>query len=89
VREGKAPFILENLAPKDRINEKILTSLRTIWGLDTAALLEKFNCDLCTLKNVQIKDFEKKGWLEVKGKILSLTRKGYLLADSIALELFI
>jgi oxygen-independent coproporphyrinogen-3 oxidase len=89
LKQGNVPFILENLSLGERINENIMTGLRTMWGLDTDALLQKFNFDLLEKKNGQIKNFEEEGWLEVNGKILSLTRKGQLLADSIALELFI
>lgn len=89
LKQGNVPFILENLSLEERINENIMTGLRTMWGLDTDALLQKFNFDLLEKKNGQIKNFEEEGWLEVNGKILSLTRKGQLLADSIALELFI
>ena len=89
IRQGDPPFVLERLSIEDLANEKIMTGLRTIWGLDTEAISEKLNLDFMILKNKQIENFENEGWLEVRGKVLSLTRKGKLLADSIALELFI
>jgi oxygen-independent coproporphyrinogen-3 oxidase len=89
IQAGRLPFLVEPLSPSDRINEKILTGLRTIWGLDAEELLRKFHYDLIEIKKDQIKNFEDQGWLEVRGKTLSLTRRGQLLADSIASELFI
>ena len=88
IKSGEVPFVFENLDPTDRINENILTGLRTIWGLDSEALAKKFNWDLIGLKKTQIENFENQGLLEVKGKIISLTKRGQLLADSIASELF-
>lgn len=89
IDSGKVPFIPENLDPSERINERILTGLRTIWGLDLEVLNKKYDCDLFGLQKNKIEKFEKSGLLEVKGKILSLTGRGQLLADSIATELFV
>lgn len=89
INSGKIPFVIEPLEKEDQINEKILTSLRTIWGLDTDALNIQFDIDLFKEKKEEIHSFEKQGWLITQGKTLYLTRKGQLLADSIASELFI
>jgi oxygen-independent coproporphyrinogen III oxidase len=86
---GITPFVLEPMGHTDHINELILTRLRTIWGLDTESLKQKFGTDLMETKNHKIASLESHGLLKVNGKILSLTRKGQLLADGIAAELFI
>jgi coproporphyrinogen III oxidase-like Fe-S oxidoreductase len=57
--------------------------------LDTDALNIQFDIDLFKEKKEEIHSFEKQGWLITQGKTLYLTRKGQLLADSIASELFI
>lgn len=89
IASGEPPFVLENLDRSDHMNELILTGLRTIWGLDTESLRQKFGQDLLTSKVHKISNLESQGLLKVNGKILSLTRKGQLLADGIAAELFL
>ncbi|MBC6366335.1 radical SAM family heme chaperone HemW [Algoriphagus sp. AK58] len=86
---GSIPFELDPMEQEDRINEEILTGLRTIWGLDTASILDRHHVDLWQIKSEAIKKLESEGWLIAQGKVLSLTRKGKLLADSLAVELFI
>lgn len=88
IRSGQIPFIIEPLEPTEQMNEKILTSLRTIWGLDTDLIKAQFEVDILAEKKLEILSLEKQGWLIRRGNTLSLTRKGQLLADSIASELF-
>lgn len=85
---GQIPFVIEPLEPVDQINEKILTSLRTIWGLNMDLIKDQFDVDIRTEKKQEILSLEKQGWLITQGNTLSLSRKGQLLADSIASELF-
>lgn len=85
---GQIPFVIEPLEPVDQINEKILTSLRTIWGLNMDLIKDQFDVDIRTEKKQEILFLEKQGWLITQGNTLSLSRKGQLLADSIASELF-
>jgi oxygen-independent coproporphyrinogen-3 oxidase len=83
------PLITEDLEKEDQINEEILTHLRTVWGLDTRALAQRYAVDLLLVKKETIKKLVGLELLKADGKILSLTRRGLLLADSIAAELFI
>ncbi|GMQ27921.1 radical SAM family heme chaperone HemW [Algoriphagus confluentis] len=89
LRSGKLVFQMEEETPGDRANELILTSLRTVWGLDLAAFEEKFGIWLWEEKKSEIKKFEQAGWMLKQGNTLSLTPSGMLLADSIAAELFL
>lgn len=83
------PLILDHLAKEDRINEEILTRLRTCWGLDTADFAIRYSVDLLQVREKSINKLVTLGLLETTGKILSLPLKGMLLADSIAAELFL
>jgi oxygen-independent coproporphyrinogen-3 oxidase len=89
IQAGRLPLTIETLELADQINEKILTSLRTVWGLNTDSLKADFKVDLLSKKSAEIQELVKQGWLINAGNTLSLTRKGQLLADSIASELFI
>ncbi|MDA1267757.1 MAG: radical SAM family heme chaperone HemW [Bacteroidetes bacterium] len=86
---GSLPFIIENLTTEERINEEILTSLRTLWGLDTASLAGRYQVDILEIKRHSIAKLTAIGMIYNKEKTLTLTRKGQLLADSIASEIFL
>ena len=87
--DGKLPFVLEKLEKEELINEEILTSLRTSWGLNTASLADRYQVDLLQIKGASIAKLTALGMIHVEGKTLTLTRKGKLLADSIASEFFL
>ncbi len=80
---------IEVLSMKDKWNERIMTGIRTKWGLDLADLQQEFS-------EKQIVDFQKQaqkyiteGLLQKNGTVYKLTAKGKLFADGIAAEFFI
>lgn len=84
---GKIPAETEVLSETDRLNEYIMTSLRTIWGLD----LNKLNSIAASASNqlLTVADlFFDKEWLVKKDNVIYLTPQGKLYADHIASELF-
>ncbi|MCM0060329.1 MAG: radical SAM family heme chaperone HemW [Algoriphagus sp.] len=89
IASGKLPFVPEKLEKEELINEEILTSLRTSWGLNTASLADRYQVDLFQEKGASIAKLTALGMIHVEGKTLTLTRKGKLLADSIASEFFL
>ncbi len=86
---GKLPFVVENLEKEELINEEILTCLRTSWGLDTVSMANRYQVDLLQIKETSIAKLTALGMIHTEGKTLTLTRKGQLLADSIAAEIFV
>lgn len=86
---GKLPFVAEFLEKEELINEEILTSLRTRWGLDTGSLANRYQVDLLQIKGAALAKLTALGMIHAEGKTLTLTRKGMLLADSIAAEIFL
>ena len=86
---GSLPFVLEQLTPTESINEEILTGLRTQWGLDTGSLADRHHLDILEIKKGPISKLTELGMIHTLGKTLTLTRKGQLLADSIASDIFI
>jgi oxygen-independent coproporphyrinogen-3 oxidase len=86
---GSLPFVLEQLTPTESINEEILTGLRTSWGLDTESLEDRYHLDILEIKKGPISKLTELGMIHTLGKTLTLTRKGQLLADSIASDIFI
>lgn len=86
--QDSLPLIPDPLDEIDRLNEYLLTALRTSWGIDLALLQEKFEKTLLKDRSLKIQEFEKAGWIQREKKKLSLTKSGMLLADSIAQALF-
>ncbi len=83
------PFEAEFLSLSDQINDRILTGLRTIWGISPEEIRVDFGVDLLQSKENEVEKLAGRGWLIWDGKTLSLSKSGMLLADSIAAELFI
>lgn len=81
---------IELLTAHDRYNEYIMTSLRTMWGIQLSKIEEEFGTDYSShfLKEVDI--FLKQGEvISDDNQQFKLTMKGKLLADYIASELFL
>ncbi len=79
----------EVLTVHDRFNEYVMTSLRTVWGLDLDFVNTSFGTRFKELTEQSLTSFLCKGWLVKGGNIVSLTREGMLFADHIASELFL
>jgi oxygen-independent coproporphyrinogen III oxidase len=78
------PFEKEILTETQKLNEYIMTSLRTIEGLSLTAVSEavRYKLQAASEKYIQ------RGWMIEEGQHLRLTKEGKLLADGIAAELF-
>ncbi len=89
LQDGKVPFEEEQLTPEQRLNEYIMTSLRTMWGCDLDKIATEWDSEFAP-KVERISDlFREKGWLVREGAKLLLTNKGKLFADRIAAEMFV
>lgn len=83
------PFTVEPMTAEDLVNEYILTSLRTIWGTDMDFLKNRLGEGYLTDKANLLSELQNEQLLEIKDNHFLLTKKGKLLADSIAASLFI
>jgi oxygen-independent coproporphyrinogen-3 oxidase len=89
INSNQLPLQIEELSTLDQINESIMTSLRTMWGLDLIALESKFGQ---SIKNRVLKDAEpflEEGNLVLEESKLRLTDAGKLMADHIRSDLFV
>ena len=82
-------FEKELLSEVDQFNEYILTSLRTIWGIDAEVLKNKFSSEIIDSFNQNINTYISKGMVTFTNNQYVLTIKGKLFADRIASELFV
>lgn len=85
---GTLPFEKEELNSIQNFNERILTQIRTIWGINTEELkidfpelFAEFQLNLSSLSNPE--------WIQIKEKHIQLSRKGKIFADRVSSELFI
>jgi len=82
------PVTTESLSPKDRVNEYIMTGLRTKWGCERerlSAILSKSDIDI--FENA--KTYMQQGSLIDDDTFLILTKRGKYYADQIASDLFL
>jgi oxygen-independent coproporphyrinogen-3 oxidase len=83
------PAELETLTIANKINEYILTSLRTMWGTDLTKLTQDFGASYRIDVESATKRVLEKGLISRENDIITLTLSGKLLADQIAAELFV
>lgn len=88
IKEGSIPCEYEKLELKDRYNEYILTSLRTMWGLDIEKIERQFGSGFAVHCMNEAAGYIKEGKLEIDGNFLKLGRKGKFFADGIISQLF-
>ncbi len=87
MEKGEIPAETEHLTEINRLNEYIMTSLRTMWGLD----LHQLNAIAAASANqllIAAEHYFDKEWIEKKDKKIYLTQAGKLYADRIAADLF-
>lgn len=78
-------FEREVLSPAQRYNEYVMTSLRTKWGCKLKQIQHEFRPHF--LEHIQ--PFLQQGSITRRGEIFYLTDTGKLIADRIAMELFL
>ncbi len=84
LKNNVIPFTAEALSDTDKINDYLLTTLRTKWGSEMNRLLSwGYYPDWEYIEQLQ-----KAELLEYGKEVLILTKKGWLLADEITAKLF-
>jgi oxygen-independent coproporphyrinogen-3 oxidase len=85
IGEGAPHWTEESLSPTDRINEALMTGLRTMEGVDLAIP----GVDLLALHRSYIDALVSKGHGKLADTRLALTKAGLHFADRIASDLFL
>jgi oxygen-independent coproporphyrinogen III oxidase len=89
LQKSELPATVETLSRADRINEYLLTNLRTQWGCSTQMLDTLLNADFRATQQTEIQQMQLAGWLTIAPDALRLTPAGRLFADRVAATLFI
>ncbi len=85
--KDEIPVTFENLTLKDRYNEYIMTSLRTMWGVNMDFVEENINKESRDYLNNLATRFVKYGMMTKQGNQLILTDQGKMISDNIISEL--
>ena len=81
-------FEKEMLTETQKLNEYIMTALRTIEGINLNKIKNQFGEEKYALLITQSKKFEREGKLSIQSEQIQLTTTGKLFADGISAELF-
>ena len=88
LKENQLDFEKEILSPEQQYNEYVMTSLRTMWGADFEKI-KIWGEDFLHHFSQKTDFFIQNKTVVRKGRFFILTKKGKLLADNIAMELFV
>lgn len=89
LKNSEIPFEREELTGKDKLNEYLLTSLRTMWGMNLDFVKNNFGNDAAFELEKKLSLLIDEQLVEVKDNNFILTRKGKYFADKISLQLFV
>ena len=84
INNGTGAIEREELSQVQKLNEYIMTSLRTMEGLDLSVMNEARGLEL----RAASKKYIETGLIKLEGNFAKLTNEGKLLADGIAADLF-
>lgn len=89
VQASNLAYEKEALTREHKINEYILTTLRTRWGTNLQLLKQLYEYDLFHENDEYLSQLLKNDFIILENDVLLLTRKGKLLADKISSDLFV
>jgi len=82
-------FEVEKLTINQQYNEYIFTSLRTIWGVNSKIIKERFGEQMQIPFFKEMKKWVEKAYVKQADEVFTLTKTGQIFADRIASDLFI
>jgi oxygen-independent coproporphyrinogen-3 oxidase len=87
--QGVVPSELEVLSWQDKVNEYIMTSLRTSWGCDLSYLQSQLGFSFASEQLDYLEQLALDGYVDYSKTKVTLLRKGKMIADKIASDLFV
>lgn len=79
----KVPFEREELQLKDRFNDYIITSLRTVWGVDLDVVRDEFGHDYFAHVQKVAHKYLISGQIEVSKEKIKMAANGWFVSDAI------
>ncbi len=87
LERGEIPFEAETLTAENKFNEYVLTSLRTMWGIDLKLVAKEFGTKFLTELRKKIDMYIVLDQINISNETVTLTPQGKLFADAIASDL--
>lgn len=87
IADGVKPCEVETLSENDRYNDRVLTALRTMWGLDLKRMESDFGSALKDYCLACAQPYIQSGKLLCDGDRLTLSRTGLFVSDAIISDL--
>jgi oxygen-independent coproporphyrinogen III oxidase len=81
-------FETETLDLYDQMNECIMTSLRTMWGLNLELFEQRFGVDNTAILKLGMLELIQNGNIIIESSVAKITPRGKILADGIISDLF-
>lgn len=88
IQEGTIPFEEETLTATQKLNEEILTSIRTCEGIDIKKITQRFN-KRCAEQVLERLQKVSSSYYNLRDSHIILTNEGKLFADAISVQLFV
>lgn len=88
IESGTICWEKENMSPTEQYNEFILTSLRTVWGIDKNKLKSQFQKQFIDYFYTSIESHLNKGTLVDNGTNICIPGRHFLISDGIMSDLF-
>ena len=89
VKKNEKVYLKEKLSINNKINEYIMTRIRTSMGIDLEELKKKFEINLYEKRNVEIDRMVKNMLLKKSNKKIKLTNEGKKIVDHITTKIMI
>ena len=89
INTGKRVSEKEVLDERSRLNEYIMTGLRTKWGIDLNVIRREYSFSFSDVYEDKIQKLESEGKLILDSNIIRLSPQGLLFADGIASDFFV
>ncbi len=89
IASGDVFFEKEELTSNDKLNDYIITRLRTQWGISVAYITDTFGESISKKLLAGAQKYISSGKLKFDGTMLTLTRDGIMVSDKIMLDLVV
>jgi oxygen-independent coproporphyrinogen-3 oxidase len=87
--QGEVNLTTENLSLTDKINDYILTSLRTMWGADLAYIKRNFGNDMAQRMLHVAEKYQALGFMVINGVYLQIDQTKFLVSDGIITDFLV
>ena len=89
IKSQQEYYEIEKLSENEKYNEYVLTTLRTVWGINQKYLTKNYNKKINLNFTSLIKKWVESGDVIKENENFKLSKKGMLMADGIASDLFV